>query len=127
MGYRVRMAVIAGPLAILAIIISLLNPGLMETSDDKIEKIKIEVIYFGSWEGVLCSNENVKSISGFTRKTLIVFNPVGEDWTILFEAKKMDGTTSQLKVVVELFDGTLLREAQTTDPYGKVSINLDIR
>ena len=126
MANRVRMAVIAGPIAILAIIISILNTGPMETSDDRIEKIKIEVIYFGSWEGVLYNNEKVQSISGFTKKTIIVFNPVGEDWTILFEAEKKDDSTNQLKVLIKLIDGTLLREDQTIDPYGKVSIKLDI-
>jgi hypothetical protein len=120
------MAVIAGPIAILAIIISILSMGILETSDDKIENIMIEVTYSSSWEGVLYNNENVQKVSGFTRKTILVFRPIGEDWTISFEAQKMDSTTSQLKIVIKLIDGTLLGEAQTVDPYGKVSISLAI-
>ncbi len=35
------MAVIAGPIALLAILISILSTGILETSDDRIENIKI--------------------------------------------------------------------------------------
>ena len=59
-----------------------------------------------------------------TRKTILVYRPIGEDWTLSFEAEKMDYTTSQLKVVIKLIDGTPLGEAQTVDPNGKVSITL---
>ena len=127
MTKRQYMAVIAGPIAIIAIIVSILNTGILETSDERIENIKIEVTYSGSWAGVLYNNEDVKSISGFTGKTILVFGPLGEDWTILFEVEKKDDSLSQLKVVVKLIDGTLLGEARTIDPYGKVSINLVIR
>ena len=126
MTKRQYMAVIAGPIAIVAIILSILNTGILETSDDRIENIKIEVTYIGYWEGVLYNNEEVQGISGFTRKTIIVFRPNGEDWTLSFEAEKKDDTTSQLKVSVKLIDGTKLGEAQTVDPYGKVSITLAI-
>jgi hypothetical protein len=121
------MAVIAGPIALLAILISILSTGILETSDDRIENIKIEVTYSGSWEGVLYNNKEVQRISGFTGKTILVFSPIEEDWTLSFEAEKKDDTTSQLKVVIKLIDGTRLGEAQTIDPYGKVSITLTIR
>ena len=62
----------------------------------------------------------------FTRKPILVYRPIGEDWTISFEAEKNDYTTSQLKVVIKLMDDTLLGEAQTVDPNGKVSITLVI-
>lgn len=120
------MAVIAGPIAIIAIIVSILNTGILETSDERIENVKIEVSYSGSWEGVLYTNEGVQSISGFTKRTIIVFRPDVEDWTISFEAKKRDDSTSQLKIVIKLIDGTKLGEAQTVEPYGKVSITLTI-
>jgi len=121
------MAVIAGPIAIVAILVSVLNSGILETPDDRIENIKIEVTYSGSWEGVLYNNEEVQRVSGFTRKTIIVFRPGGEeDWTLSFEAEKKDDTTSQLKIVVKLIDGTKLEDAQTVEPYGKVSVTLAI-
>jgi hypothetical protein len=126
MTKRQYVAVIAGPIAILAIIISILNAGILEPSEDAIENIKIEVTYSGSWKGVLYNNDEVQRISGFTRKTIIVFRPNGEDWTLSFEAEKKDGTASQLKIVIKLIDGTRLGEAQTVDPYGKVSVTLAI-
>jgi hypothetical protein len=126
MTKRQYVAVIAGPIAIIAIIVSILNAGILETSDERIENIKIEVTYSGSWQGVLYNNDEVQRISGFTRKTIIVFRPNGDDWTLSFEAEKKDDTSSQLKVVVKLIDGTRLGEAQTVDPYGKVSVTLAI-
>jgi hypothetical protein len=127
MTKRQYLAVIAGPIAILAILISILNTGILETSDDRIENIKIEVTYSGSWEGVLYNNEEVQRISGFSKKTIVVFRPDGDEWTLSFEAEKKDATTSQLKVVIKLIDGTRLGEAQTVEPYGKVSITRSIR
>ncbi len=120
------MAVIAGPIAVIAIIVSILNTGLLETPDDRIENIKIEVTYSGSWEGVLYNNEEMQRISGFTRKTIIVFRPNDEEWTLSFEAEKKDDSSSQLKAVVKLIDGTRLGESQTVDPYGKISLTLAI-
>jgi hypothetical protein len=126
MAKRQYMAVIAGPIAVIAIIVTILNAGLLETPDDRIENIKIEVTYSGSWEGMLYNNDEVQSVSGFTRKTIIVFRPNDEEWTILFEAEKKDGSSNQLKAVVKLIDGTRLGESQTVDPYGKISLTLAI-
>jgi hypothetical protein len=76
---------------------------------------------------VLYNNEEVQRISGFSKKTIVVFRPDGDEWTLSFEAEKKDATTSQLKVVIKLIDGTRLGEAQTVEPYGKVSITRSIR
>ena len=116
----------ARPIVVIAIIISVLNTGILETSDDRIENIKIEVTYSGSWEGVLYNNEEVQSVSGFTRKTIIVFRPDDGEWTLSFEAEKKDDSSNQLKAVVKLIDGTKLGESQTVDPYGKISLTLAI-
>ena len=126
MTKRQYMAVIAGPIAVIVIIISILNTGLLDTADDQIENIKIEITYSGSWEGVLYNNEEMQRVSGFTRKTIIVFRPDDEEWTLSFEAEKKDDSSSQLKAVVKLIDGTRLGETQTVDPYGKVSLTLVI-
>ena len=126
MAKRQYMAVIAGPIAVIAIIVTILNAGLLETPDDRIMNIKIEVTYSGSWEGVLYNNDEVQSVSGFTRKTIIVFRPNDEEWTLSFEAEKKDDSSNQLKAVVKLIDGTRLGESQTVDPYGKISLTLAI-
>jgi hypothetical protein len=120
------IVVIAVPLVILVTIVSLLSSGFLATSEDRVEKIKIEISYSGAWEGALYNNENFQSISGFTKKTLIVFRPNGDEWTLSFEAEKKDDTMSQLKVKIKLIDGTTLGETQTVEPYGKVSITMVI-
>ena len=120
------IVVIAVPLVIIVTIVSILSSGVLDTSEDRVENIKIEVSSSGSWEGILYNNDEVQGISGFTKKTIIVFRPDGDEWTISFEAEKKDDTMGQLKVKVKLIDGTTLGETQTVEPYGKVSISMVI-
>ena len=120
------IVVIAVPLVIIVTIVSILSSGVLDTSEDRVENIKIEVSSSGSWEGILYNNDEVQGISGFTKKTIIVFRPDGDEWTISFEAEKKDDTMGQLKVKVKLIDGTTLGETKTVEPYGKVSISMVI-
>jgi len=120
------IVVIAVPLVIIVTIVSILSSGVLDISEDSVENIKIEVTYSGSWEGILYNNDEVQGISGFTKKTIIVFRPEGDEWTLSFEAEKKDDTMGQLKVKVKLIDGTTLGETQTVEPYGKVSISMVI-
>jgi len=120
------IVVIAVPLVMIVTIVSILSSGILDISEDRVENIKIEVTYSGSWEGILYNNDEVQGISGFTKKTIIVFRPEGDEWTLSFEAEKKDDTMGQLKVKVKLIDGTTLGETQTVEPYGKVSISMVI-
>ena len=126
MAKKQYIVVIAVPLVIIVTIVSILSSGVLDISEDGVENIKIEVSSSGSWEGILYNNEEVQSISGFTKKTIIVFRPDGDEWTISFEAEKKDDTMGQLKVKVKLIDGTTLGETQTVEPHGKVSISIVI-
>lgn len=126
MAKKQYIVVIAVPLVIIVTIVSILSSGVLDTSEDRVENIKIEVSSSGSWEGILYNNDEVQGISGFTKKTIIVFRPDGDEWTISFEAEKKDDTMGQLKVKVKLIDGTTLGETQTVEPYGKVSISMVI-
>ena len=126
MAKKQYIVVIAVPLVIIVTIVSILSLGVLDTSEDRVENIKIEVSSSGSWEGILYNNDEVQGISGFTKKTIIVFRPEGDEWTISFEAEKKDDTMGQLKVKIKLIDGTTLGETQTVEPYGKVSITMVI-
>ena len=126
MNNRQYMAVIAGPIAIIAIILALINASFVDLSGDQIENIKIEVIYSSNWEGILISNEKVQMFSGFTRKTFVIVRPNAGEWVVSFEAEKIDDSSNQLKIVIELLNGTRLDEAQTIDPYGKVAVTITI-
>jgi len=116
------IVVIAVPLVMIVTIVSILSSGVLDVSEDRVENIKIEVSSSGSWKGILYNNDEVQGISGFTKKTIIVFRPEGDEWTLRFEAEKKDDTMGQLKVI----DGTTLGETQTVEPYGKVSISMVI-
>ncbi len=126
MTNRQYVAVIAGPIAVITILISLFSVNFVDISGDRIENIRIEITHSSNWEGVLISNEKVQMVSGFTRQTFVVVRPKDGEWTVSFEAKKIGGSSNQLKVVIELLNGTRLGEAQTIDPYGKVALALTI-
>ena len=127
MTKRQYIVVIAVPLIMIVTLASILSSGILDTlEEDRIENVKIEVSYLGAWEGMLYNNEEVQGISGFTKKTIIVFRPDGDEWTLSFEAVKKDDTMAQLEVVVKLINGTTLGETETVDPYGKVSVSLAI-
>jgi len=126
MTIRQYVAVIAGPIAIITILISLFSVNFVDISGDRIENIKIEITHSSNWEGVLISNEKVQMVSGFSSKTLVVIRPIDGKWSVSFEAEKIDSSSNQLKVVIELLNGTRLGEAQTIDPYGKVTLALTI-
>jgi uncharacterized protein YxeA len=120
------IVVIAAPLVIIMTIVTILSSGFLATSEDRVDNIKIEITYSGSWEAMLYNNEEIQSLTGFTKKTLIVYRPSGDEWTLSFEAEKKDDSTNQLKITIKLIDGTKLGEAQTVEPYGKVSISMVI-
>ncbi len=124
MAKKQFIVVVAVPLVIIMTIVSILSSGFLETTEEQVENLKIEVSYSGSWEGMLYNNEEVQSISGFTKKTIIVFRPDEDEWTISFEAEKKDDSMGQLKVKIKLIDGTTLEDTQTVEPYGKVSISM---
>jgi hypothetical protein len=120
------IAVIALPIIVVATIVSIFSTGFLDASDERIQNVKLEISYSGAWEGRLYSNEDVQDISGFTKKTLIVVRPYGDEWTLTFEAEKKDNNMNQMKVKIKLIDGTILGETQTVEPFGRVSITLEI-
>jgi hypothetical protein len=117
------VAVIAGPIAILTVLLSIFNIGPVDTHDDQIDRIVIRVTYSGAWEGVIYSNEKVQMVSGFVNKNFVVVKSNSGEWTVSFEAKKIGDSTNKMIVEFELLNGTRLDNAQTTDAYGKVSLS----
>ena len=116
---------IAAPIVLVAIVATILNSGFLE-QPDRIENIKIEVIYPGPWESVLYNNEDMQRIEGFTKKTILIFRPSGSEWFLTFNAQKKDDSLSQLKVMVKTIDGEILGEATTNDQFGKIHISLEL-
>ena len=120
---RQYVAVIAGPIAIFTVLLSIFNIEPINTSDDQIDRIVIRVTYSGAWEGVIYSNEKVQMVSGFVNKNFVVVKPNSGEWTISFEAKKIGDSTNKMIIEFELLNGTRLDTAHTTDPFGKVSLS----
>ncbi|MGD2142412.1 MAG: hypothetical protein PVH79_02900 [Candidatus Bathyarchaeota archaeon] len=125
MAKRNYLAVVAAPIVILVSVISLMSMGLLEESG-KVENVKIEISYSGTWEGVIYNNEQAQRVSGFTKKTIIVFRPSADEWNLAFTAEKKDDTTNQLKVKIVTIEGDVLEQAQTVEPFGKISISIEI-
>ena len=116
---------IAAPIVLVVIVASILDSGILE-QPERIENIKIEVIYPGPWESVLYNNEDMQRIEGFTKKTIIIFRPSVGEWVLTFNAQKKDDSPSQMKVMVKTIDGSILGEAVTTERFGKIHISLEL-
>ena len=119
------IAVIATPIIMIVAVMSLVNTGLLITSN-KIVNLKIEISYSGPWVGVVYNNDNIQHISGLSKKTIIIVRPVGDTWGLSVLVEKKEDNMNHLVVRVMTIDGNVLAEGQTIQPYGKITISLDI-
>ena len=58
--------VIATPLVIIMTIVTILSSGFLATTEDRVDNIKIEITYSGSWEAMRYNNEEIQSLTCFT-------------------------------------------------------------
>jgi hypothetical protein len=105
---------------------SLLLTGLLE-ADQKTNEVVLEVDYFEHWN-MTFSHDNIEaSWSGMGRKEKLLVRPTGDAWVISVKAEKIDASSGKLGVRIKLLDGSILGEASTVLPYGKISLVVEIQ
>lgn len=124
MARRTTLATIAASILLFVIVLSTLSSGFLKTS--RTENVKIEVIYSGNWRGIIYNNEETVNMSGINRKAMIITRPFGENWNLTCCSEKMEDTSTQMKVVIRFINGTILKQAQTNEPYGKIVLSVEI-
>lgn len=94
---------------------------------ERVEDVLVEVEYFDHWNMTVSESSYTWSFSGFGRTERRFVRVDGHAWVISVEAQKEDASSGRLVVRVKLRDGTVLKQAFTSEPFGKVSFTIEIK
>lgn len=87
------------------------------------ETVVIKVEYNGEWQGAYGDLSKIVSWNGNGVKTLTLNRPNDAHlWIVSVNAQKMDDSSQTLTIKIMLNDGTVLKQASTTSPYGIAQI-----
>jgi len=108
-------------IAILALVIFLRS-----SSRDSYQtaQVLIKVEYNGDWSGAYGDQTGVVNWNGHGSKTITLNRPSQAEtvWIISANAQKLDGSENTLRIMIMKTDGAILKEANTTAPYGVAQI-----
>ena len=95
----------------------------------QITQVLIKVEYNGDWQGAYGDQTGIVSWNGHGSKTITLNRQSqgGSIWIISANAQKMDGSENLLKIMIMKTDGTILKKANTTAPYGMAQIAYSIQ
>ena len=126
MGSYAKIGAIVTILGVVILSCTVMLTGILETSD-RIDEVILEVDYFEHWN-VTFSHDSIEEIwTDMGRKEKILVRPSGDTWVISVEAEKMDESSGYLRVKIKRMDGTILKQAVTMLPYGKIAMVLEIQ
>lgn len=124
MGSYSKIGAIISIVSVVVLVSSIMLTGILES--DKIDQVILEVDYFEHWN-ITYSNDNIiECWSGIGRKELLLVRPLSDTWVISVQAEKLDSSSGQFKVKLKLKDGSIIEQAVTLLPFGKVNINIEI-
>jgi len=108
-------------IAILALIIFLGSPS---RDSYQTTQVLIKVEYNGDWLGAYGDQTGVVNWNGHGSKTITLNRPSQAEtvWIISANAQKLDGSENTLRIMIMKTDGTILKEGNTTTPYGVAQI-----
>jgi hypothetical protein len=125
MGSYAKIGAIVTILGIVILACTVMLTGILEVND-RIDEVVLEVDYFEHWNVTFSHDSIEESWSGMGRKETVLIRPSGGTWVISVEAEKVDESSGYLRVKIKLLDGTILKQAVTMLPYGKITMVLEI-
>ena len=125
MGSYAKIGAIVTILGIVILACTVMLTGILEVND-RIDEVVLEVDYFEHWNVTFSHDSIEESWSGMGRKETVLIRPSGGTWIISVEAEKLDESSGYLRVKIKLLDGTILKQAVTMLPYGKITMVLEI-
>lgn len=126
MGSYAKIGAIVTILGIVILASTVMLTGILETND-RIDEVVLEVDYFEHWNVTFSHDSIEETWSGMGRKETVLIRPSGGTWVISVEAEKMDESSGYLRVKIKLLDGTILKQAVTMLPYGKITMVHEIQ
>jgi len=94
----------------------------------KTTSVLIKVEYSGEWQGAYGDVYGIVSWNGNGAKTITLNRPSDAYlWVVSANAQKMDDSNGVLTIKIMKTDGTILKQASTSAPYGvaQVAYNID--
>ena len=125
MGSYAKIGAIVTILGIVILASTVMLTGILETHD-RINEVILEVDYFEHWNVTFSHDSIEETWSGIGRKETVLIRPSGGTWVISVEAEKVDESSGYLRVNIKSMDGTILKQAVTMLPYGKITMVLEI-
>jgi hypothetical protein len=125
MGSYAKIGAIVTILGIVILASTVMLTGILETND-RIDEVVLEVDYFEHWNVTFSHDSIEETWSGIGRKETVLIRPSGGTWVISVEAEKVDESSGYLRVNIKRMDGTILKQAVTMLPYGKITMVLEI-
>ena len=122
----VKMGVVISILGAVTVVGTLFFTGFIGDQND-IEQLILEVDYYNNWNMTVSENGSVKSLSGFGKMERLFVRPFDGKWVFIINASKLDDSLNNLSVRFKLVDGTILKHDSTTEPYGTVTLTLEIQ
>jgi len=108
----------------ISVFVALFNP----LASQEIQKVVIKVEYDGEWQGAYGDVYGIVSWNGNGAKTVTLNRPSDAYlWVVSANAQKMDDSNKVLTIKIMKTDGTILKQASTSAPYGvaQVAYNID--
>lgn len=93
----------------------------------KTTQVLIKVEYDSEWQGAYGDPSALVSWNGNGTKTVTLNKPDTYLWIISANAQKQDDSSKTLTVSILLPDGTVLKTASTTSPYGIAQVTYEIK
>lgn len=122
----VKMGMVISILGAVMVVGTFLFTGFIGDKND-IEQLIIEVDYYNNWNMTVLENGSVHLLSGFGKKERLFVRPFDGKWVFEINASKFDDSSNNLSVRVKLRDGTILEHGSTTEPFGTVTLSLEIQ
>jgi hypothetical protein len=124
MGSFSKIGALISIVSVVVFMGSIMLTGTLESH--KIDQVILEVDYYENWNISYSSGNVIEYWSGIGRKELLLVRPLSDTWVISVQGEKLDASSSQFKITLKLKDGSVIEQAVTLQPYGKVNIIAEI-
>lgn len=116
-------------IAILTFFIFLSFLGRTSRPAYKTTQVLIKVEYNGDWLGAYGDQTGIVNWNGHGSKTITLNRPSQAEtiWIVSANAQKLDDSENMLRIMIMKTDGTILKEGNTTTPYGIVQVAYSVQ
>ena len=122
------ISVVLAIVVFLAVNFWLSGPSFSSSSGPtKITQVLIKVEYDDEWQGAYGDPSALVSWNGIGTKTVTLNKPDTYLWIVSANAQKQDDSSKTLTISILLLDGTVLKSASTSSPYGIAQVTYEIK